>query len=163
MKEDFKTCFCISCYFVKLDSGKTLLDYLSNVDTFSQSDGELPRLFQTANQSDSSDSERSYCDLINKYKTSRKKSRDLPNPDEEKADLEEGDSPKFGDAKLRIEPEIAEEGPSPRRKFSEMSSFDEIEIVEKHDVPLKHVIKWMAQLALALEKLHALGVICRLV
>ncbi|KAJ3648539.1 hypothetical protein Zmor_020334 [Zophobas morio] len=48
-----------------------------------------------------------------------------------------------------------------RRKISEMSSFDDVDIAQSFLVPVGDVVKWAAQLVLALEKLHTLGVTCQ--
>ncbi|CAH1102840.1 unnamed protein product [Psylliodes chrysocephalus] len=51
---------------------------------------------------------------------------------------------------------------SNQRKLSEISSIFDFEIFSNRlVVPEKMVVKWAAQLLLALEKLHTLGVICR--
>lgn len=43
---------------------------------------------------------------------------------------------------------------------SEWSSFDDYQFNENHLIPIADVIKWAAQLLVALENLHSLGVIC---
>lgn len=47
-----------------------------------------------------------------------------------------------------------------QRKYSDRSLLEDFDDVTHVSIPLKTVIKWAAQLLLALEKLHHLGVIC---
>jgi hypothetical protein len=47
-----------------------------------------------------------------------------------------------------------------RRKYSEISNVDDVDVIQNFTVPMQDIVKWSAQLLLALEKLHALGVTC---
>lgn len=46
------------------------------------------------------------------------------------------------------------------RKNSEMSSIDELDVTQTILIPMQVIVKWSAQLILALEKLHILGIKC---
>lgn len=46
------------------------------------------------------------------------------------------------------------------RKNSEISSIDELDVRQTILIPIKVIVKWSAQLILALEKLHILGIKC---
>ncbi|KAJ8945746.1 hypothetical protein NQ318_012068 [Aromia moschata] len=57
--------------------------------------------------------------------------------------------------------DVRSKGYSSQRKLSEMSSLDVDDFDTSLVLPEATVVKWAAQLLLALEKLHTLGVICR--
>lgn len=79
------------------------------------------------------DSEFSYTDLISEYTNSKTKSDSSPQEPADTHDLSDN-----------------------KPKNSEW----ELENLNTLIVPRKYVVKWAAQLLLALEKLHSLGVIC---
>lgn len=47
-----------------------------------------------------------------------------------------------------------------QRKYSDRSLIEDFDDLMHISIPIKEVVKWAAQLLLALEKLHRLGVVC---
>lgn len=86
------------------------------------------------------DSEFSYSDLINEYTSSKTEKSDLSSP--ESPTNEENISKTKSNTTTTTE-------------WDEFENFDGVLVV-----PRRFVVKWAAQLLLALEKLHSLGVIC---
>lgn len=162
----------INAYFC---SGKKLWDYVKyrseNASESFYQDEQILRQVQDMDLSDP-ESEHSYSDLINDYASNKSKNdqstkrdaeNDLPS-DESFEKLNSGDliSP---NRNLMDEPvpdlltKSSVELKS-KRKFSEMSSFDDLDLAQNFLISEENIVKWAAQLLIALEKLHALGVIC---
>lgn len=148
-------------------------------------------LNQIHDVSDDNDSELSFSDLINEYNSNRLRSINISDLEQKsscsdnsyvKVDLDyklsynTGKNTSKEPLNLKLDVTLAEEiqsGTSETNKFDKASSendsslgkHSDITFEENFDINLvlseKTVIKWAAQLLLALEKLHILGVICR--
>lgn len=147
----------------KLFSGVSLWEYVqqnfsSKVSSLQDLDNELDACLET-NSCDISDneSEFSYADLINDYTSNKTKL----GPDQETLNM---------DSDSKSPESLDENTASNRRDLERVDSSDLSENSKKIEwdfeefdgvaVPKKYVVKWAAQLLLAVEKLHSLGVIC---
>ncbi|XP_044263712.1 ribosomal protein S6 kinase delta-1 isoform X2 [Tribolium madens] len=147
---------CENALFLVLEycSGKTLWEYVKcrsedPCDAFRPPNGA--QILRQVHDMDLSDpeSEHSYSDLINDYANNKGKKCD----DDDYVKVESVDR------NLMDEP-VPDLLPVNRRKFSEMSSSFDLDLAQNLLIPPEWVVKWAAQLLLALEKLHAVGVVC---
>lgn len=141
-------------------SGVNLWEYIkqnfsSKVPSFHDLDQELEASMESSSCDVSdNESEFSYTDLINEY-TSSKSKLDLDQENlnvPSKSDGGDGSSEAINE-KCDSTVDLSE--------FSKKTTLTEdFENICGIMVPKKYVVKWAAQLLLALEKLHSLGIIC---
>lgn len=96
-------------------------------------------------------SEDSYTDLINNYTSSRN------NP---LSSCEEGKEPEIFEENQPQLSTVKSKDVLYQRKSSDLSFFGDDEEIDMIAVPLTCIVKWAAQLLLAVESLHNLDVIC---
>ncbi|KAK5647697.1 hypothetical protein RI129_002589 [Pyrocoelia pectoralis] len=164
---EFISGYSLKEYIKKLDTEDMFLcSFSSNMTAVSYS-----KDLNGANE-ESSDSEHSYSDLIYDYAFNRSKSSDnvegnsednsnsfVKLPDEEKNKEHKSIS-----KNIELEANTSYHSrPTLSRKSSERSEwswFEDSEVNESVLLSLNDVTKWAAQLLLALEKLHSLGIVC---
>lgn len=124
--------------------------------------------------SDSS-SDDSYSNLISNYASSRVKTvilknitdgantfedfRNVEEIENKESDISQIKSSVDAD-KLEGDKSDVDKKKTYQRKYSDRSLIEDFDDVMHISIPIKEVVKWAAQLLLALEKLHRLGVVC---
>ncbi|XP_064211866.1 ribosomal protein S6 kinase delta-1 isoform X2 [Tribolium castaneum] len=156
---------CENALFLVLEycSGKALWDYVKcrsedPSDIFYPNEAQILRQVHDMDLSDP-ESEHSYSDLINDYASNKgKNSTKCDDDDDDYVKVDPGFNRNLMDEPVPSKlPDLLRKS---SRKFSEMSSFDDLDLAQSLLIPHENIVKWAAQLLLALEKVHALGVVC---
>lgn len=168
---------CDYALFLVLEycSGTKLIDFLKNESTELEPK-DKPLLSDIQDETDS-DSELSFSELISEYVSNREKQKGNSSYKEESDSDSSFEKVEFSDMvskkpaqNILDEPldqikqccdNLEPKGLSIERKLSEMSSIDSLDVDCKQNISEIQIVKWAAQLVIAIEKLHCLGIICR--